>query len=84
MASSQSRRESIPRRKIREAVERHGLEVEDMEWQPIGGMIETQGREGGWTLFVKDCGVVIGYSWQDVVEQVDVCAPMWKNGSLHG
>jgi hypothetical protein len=76
--------ETRARRKIREAVERHGMAVDAMEYEPIGQMIEMSGREGGWTVFVKGYGVALGYSWQEVIENIDMAAPMWLDGSLVG
>jgi hypothetical protein len=76
--------ETRARRRIREAAERHGLEVESAYWQPIGQMIEMQGHDGGWTVFIKGYGVATGYSCDDVIESIDQCAPMWLNGSLIG
>jgi hypothetical protein len=79
---------SRARQKIREAAERHGFTVAALEWTPIGQMIEMQGREGGWYVEVQTgpnhSGIATGYSWQDVVEQIDRCAPMWLDGSLIG
>lgn len=77
-------RETPPRRKIREAAERHGLQVGEMEWEPIGGMIEMQGRSGGWFVEIVDYGHATGSSWQEVVEHIDLCAPLWKSGALIG
>ena len=76
--------ETRARRKIREAAERHGLEVESMEYEPIGAMLEMSGRVGGWTVRINGYGVATGYAWQDVVEQIDLCAPMWLDRSLVG
>jgi hypothetical protein len=71
MPSSRSKRESLPRRKIREAAEAEGLVIEDMDWQPIGAMIEMQGREGGWTVLFEGGGHALGHCWQDVVEWIE-------------
>jgi len=60
------------------------MEVEDMEWEPVGQMIEMSGREGGWTVFVKDYGVATGYSAADVISAIDTLAPMWLDGSVIG
>lgn len=79
-----SQNDTRARRKIRAAAERHGLTVGDMEWEPIGAMIEMSGREGGWYVEIVGYGMALGYSWQDVVESIDLCAPMWLDGSLIG
>jgi len=50
----------------------------------MGGMIEMQGPSGGWLVSIQDYGMATGFSWQEVVESIDICAPMWKDGSLHG
>lgn len=76
--------ETRARRKIRETVEWYGLEVESMDYEPVGQMIEMSGREGGWTVFVKGYGVATGYSWQEVIEHIDMAAPMWLDGSMIG
>lgn len=76
--------ETRAQRKIRKAVEAHGLVAEEIAWEPIGQMIEMSGREGGWTVYVKDYGVATGYSTDDVIESIDLYAPMWKDGSLVG
>lgn len=60
-------RESRTRQRIRRAAESVGREVDWMEWTPIGGMIEMQGRGGGWAVFLKDGSVVTGYSAEDVI-----------------
>lgn len=76
--------ETRAQRKIRKAVEAHGLVAEEITWEPVGQMIEMQGREGGWYVYVKDYGVATGYSTDDVIESIDLAAPMWKDGSLYG
>lgn len=76
--------ETRARRKIREAAEQHGFEIEQMDYEPIGQMIEMQGRAGGWYVHVKDYGMATGYDWREVVETIHSNAPMWLNGTLHG
>lgn len=65
-------RETPARRKIREAAERHGLVIEEMDWQPIGAMVEMSGREGGWTVWFEDGGHALGYSADEVVEWIEL------------
>lgn len=59
--------ESRCRRKIREIANRYEFVVEDIEWQPIGGMIEMQGRSGGWTVWT-DQGVITFFAVVDAEE----------------
>lgn len=78
-------RETRARRRIREAVEARGGSVESMEWQPIGQMVEMQGREGGWTVFArmprKDApgktfeDHFTGYSVDDVLGLIELMYP---------
>jgi hypothetical protein len=77
-------RESRARRKIREAAERYGLTVGEVEYEPIGGIVEMQGPAGGWWVEIVGYGTATGFSWQEVVESIDVCAPLWLNGTLRG
>lgn len=55
------------RRKIRDIANAYEFTVEDIEWQPIGGMVEMSGRAGGWTVWT-DQGVVLFYSVAGAVE----------------
>ena len=66
---------TLAQRKISEAVQRHGMEIESMEWH---------GPRTGWTVFVKDYGVASGYSWQEVVKSIDCLAPGWLGGWIFG
>lgn len=77
--------ESKARRAIRLSIERRGGTVESMTWQPIGQMIEMQGREGGWTVFARMPDqsheeVFTGYSWLDVLDHIDLSFPLGKRG----
>ena len=59
--------ETRARRKIRDIASRYEFTVEDIEWQPIGAMVEMQGRSGGWTVWT-DQGVVTFFAVADAVE----------------
>jgi hypothetical protein len=59
--------ETRARRRIREIANQYEFVVEDIEWRPIGAMIEMSGREGGWTVWT-DQGVITFFSVADAVE----------------
>jgi hypothetical protein len=63
--------ETRARRKIRDIANRYEFVVEDIEWQPIGQMIEMQGREGGWTVWT-DQGVITFFSMADALEAFEL------------
>lgn len=66
-------RETRARRRIRLAIEAAGYQIDPdygIEWQPIGGMVEMQGREGGWTVFLVGGKVLCGYCVDDVLEHL--------------
>jgi hypothetical protein len=46
------------------SAEAHGLEIDLMEWSPIGKMVEKSGREGG-------CGHALGYNADEVIEWIE-------------
>jgi hypothetical protein len=60
--------ETRARRRIREIANQYEFVVEDIEWQPIGAMIEMSGREGGWTVYFLDLldeGDLVGPTTED-------------------
>lgn len=66
-------RETRARRRIRLAIEAASYQIDPgygIEWQPIGGMVEMQGREGGWTVFLVGGRVLCGYCVVDVLEHL--------------
>lgn len=69
---------SVQRRKIEAAVKAQGYVIESIEWQPIGGMVEKMGRDGGWTVFASNGTrevMACGYNADDVVAFI---VEFWK------
>lgn len=66
---------SVQRRKIEKAIAAKGYEVIEIEWKPIGAMIEMVGRDGGWTVFATKPGVAdemaCGYNADAVVAHIE-------------
>lgn len=56
---------------IARALANKGYSITSMEWSPIGGMVEMQGREGGWFVFA-DPGdrFVGGFNVAEVLAQI--------------
>ena len=83
-------RETKQRRAIRLAIERRGGEVVEMDWQPVGQMVEMAGREGGWTIIARmPCRDAegawgegafedrfLGYSWGEVLDHIALSYPL--------
>ena len=66
------------RRKIEAAAKAKGYVIESIEWQPIGGMTEMVGRDGGWTVFARNGDqhvMACGYSADAVVTHI---AELWN------
>jgi hypothetical protein len=63
------------RKAITDAVEAKGASVTLLEWQPIGGMVEMSGHDGGWTVEAEwpdgRADHALGYRWQDVCEWIN-------------
>jgi len=72
-------RETLARRKIREAVEAKGWSLAGLMWEPVTRGSEKCGPFGGWHGDVyndETCefiGPVLGLSWQEAVRWIEDC-----------
>lgn len=60
-------------RKIRAAAERHGIKLDEVRWEPIGGSMEMCGPSGGWVAFEEGDGgyTFVGYHFKEVIERIE-------------
>lgn len=67
---------SRQRRQIEAAAKSKGFRVREMQWTPIGQMVEMSGREGGWWLLAERDGEyrdAFGYNADEVVAYINEC-----------
>ena len=65
--------------KIRSACDKHGVVVDSLKWEPVGGAVEMCGLSGGWIL---NEFLPIGLSTADAIGYVErFHASMEKLGS---
>lgn len=62
-------RRTKAQRAIHAAAEAKGWRVTMLQWEPVGGMIEMSGREGGWTVYGErdedETDHALGYHYEE-------------------
>lgn len=69
------------KQKIEKALEKKGLSVQFVNWEPVSGNYEMSGREGGWEIMIDEDKTplrgadnpILGHNFGEVMAIIDKC-----------